>query len=369
MKWKLSWLFVWISLSLFITGCSTPQTSSSISNVPTSAGSETNEWPTQDWQTSSPEAQGMDSRKLSEMLAIIQEKNLDFDSLLVIRHGTIVSETYFDSYDRDTLHQLFSCTKSFIATLVGIAIDRGLIEDIDQPVLSFYKDAAIENMDPGKESMKLDDLLTMRSGLGWVEGNPAYREMSQSADWAAYVLDKPMVEAPGTRFNYCSGCSHELSSILQRATGMNTVDFAEQTLFTPMGITRYKWEKDTRGLSNGGWGLLLTPREMAKLGYLYLHAGEWDGQQLVSTDWVRLATQRHTDATDGLGYGYQWWTYPLYDAYTALGLYGQTIFVIPGQDLIVVTTAGSLENHSQIFHLIDDYIFPAILDSEEENRQ
>jgi CubicO group peptidase (beta-lactamase class C family) len=186
--------------------------------------------------------------------------------------------------------------------------------------------------------------------------------MSRSDDWVGYVLDKPVIEPPGTQFNYCSGCSHILSSILQQATGVNTVDFAEETLFTPLGITRYQWETDSSGLSNGGWGLHLTPREMAKLGYLYLHDGKWDGQQIVSSGWVKLATQKHTETDGELGYGYQWWTYPRYEAYSALGLNGQTIFVVPGSDLIVVTTAGSFENHDEIFRLIDDYIIPAIQD-------
>jgi CubicO group peptidase (beta-lactamase class C family) len=171
-------------------------------------------------------------------------------------------------------------------------------------------------------------------------------------------MDMPMREEPGSRFNYCSGCTQILSAILQSRTGMTTREFAKQVLFAPLGIMYYSWSTDPSGNSIGGWGLELTPRDMAKLGYLYLHDGTWEGRQVVSAEWVRIAVQKHTEGEDNLGYGYQWWTYPSLGAYAALGRYGQTIFVIPDLNLIVVTTAG-LNSHDEIFRLIEDYIVPA----------
>jgi CubicO group peptidase (beta-lactamase class C family) len=301
----------------------------------------------------------MDSARLAAMLEWVQQQRLNLHSLLVIRNGYIVSETYFDSYRQNDRHQLFSCTKSFIATLIGIALDRGDIQRIDAPVMDFFAGRSFTNLDERKQAMTLQDLLTMRSGLDWQEGDPAYVAMMRSPDSVKYVLDKPMALAPGSQFNYCSGCSHVLSAILQQATGANTLDYAEKNLLKPLGINNLRWDKDPSGIPIGGWGLQLTPREMAKLGYLYLHDGAWEGRQIVSSAWVQAATQQHTETDGDLGYGYQWWVYPSFGAYTALGLEGQTIFVVPEEDLIVVTTA-SVDGHEQIFRLIDEYIMPSI---------
>jgi CubicO group peptidase (beta-lactamase class C family) len=211
--------------------------------------------------------------------------------------------------------------------------------------------------------MKLEHLLTMTTGLAWEDEDPVFGEMYRSQDWVAYVMNKSMVEQPGSRFNYCSGCSHVLSAIIQQATRTNTRDFAQEALFDPLGITSYRWEVDPNGIPIGGWGLDMTPRDMARLGYLYLHQGEWNGQQIVSAQWVEKATQKHIDTDDELDYGYQWWINPRLGAYMALGREGQTIFVVPEEDMIIVTTAG-LENHDEIFRLIETYILPAIQISE-----
>jgi CubicO group peptidase (beta-lactamase class C family) len=316
-------------------------------------------WPTKGWRTSTPEAQGMDSQKLAQMLAAIQQQHLNFHSVLVIRNGYIVSETYFPPYRQDTTHELYSCTKSFISTLIGIALDKGSIDRVDHHMVDFFPGRTFSNLDPQKEAMTLEDVLTMRSGLDWQEGDPAYAAMYRSPDWVKYVLDKPMAASPGSRFNYCSGCSHLLSAVLQQATGMNTRDFAGQYLFKPLGISNVKWETDSSGIPIGGWGLQLTPRDMAKLGYLYLRGGQWEGRQIVSSNWVDTATQKHTNTDSDLGYGYQWWTYPSLAAYTALGRYGQTIFVVPAEDLVIVTTA-QMEDHTEIFKIIGGYILPTV---------
>jgi len=315
-------------------------------------------WPTQGWRTSTPAEQGMDADRLAAMLDAVKSENLNLHSLLVIRNGYIVSESYFPLYDQSMRHELYSCTKSFVATLVGIAIDKGIIAGVSQPVRDFFPAYSFKNQDAAKDAMTLEHLLTMTTGLDWTEGDPAYAELYRSPDWVQYMLDKPMVAQPGSRVNYCSGCSHVLSAIIQGQAGMNTRDFAERELFEPLGITGAQWNTDTRGIPIGGWGLQLTPRDMAKLGFLYLHNGVWDGRQIVSVAWVQTATQQHT-ATDGeLGYGYQWWIYPRFGAYTALGRDGQTIFVVPDLNLVVVTTA-AMNGHDAIFDLIEQYIVPA----------
>ena len=316
-------------------------------------------WPTDGWRTATPAEQGMDAAKLAQMLDAVREQELRLFSLLVIRHGYIVSETYFGSTGQQTARELYSCTKSFIGTLVGIAVDRGDIESVAQPVARLLPDRDFANGSPEKDALTLENLLTMTSGLAWDDDDATFAEIYRSADWVRYVLDKPLADRPGTRFNYCSGCSHVLSAIVQETTQMNTRDFAQQVLFDPLGIKDPAWSIDASGIPIGGWGLRLTPRDMAKLGFLYLRNGRWDGRQIVSEAWVKAATQKHVATGDELGYGYQWWTYPRWGAYTALGRYGQTIFVIPSLDLVIVTT-GQLENHEPVFQLIEEYVAPAV---------
>jgi CubicO group peptidase (beta-lactamase class C family) len=317
-------------------------------------------WPTQDWRASTPAEQAMDAGKLSQALDAIREQNLNLYSLLVIRNGYIVSETYFGSNLPTDRPELYSVTKSFIATLVGIAIDKGLIGGVDRPVGDFFPDRKFAHWDAAKQAMTLENLLTMTTGLGWPEADETFRKLYGSRDWVKFVLDERMRSQPGSEFLYCSGCSHVLSAIVQRQTGMNTREFAQQVLFEPLGIRGVAWDTDSTGIPIGGWGLKLTPRDMAKLGYLYLNGGRWEGRQIVSEEWVKTATQKHTASDTELGYGYQWWTYPKWGAYAALGRYGQTIFVIPEMNLIVVTTA-ALANHDPIFKLIEDYIVPAVM--------
>jgi CubicO group peptidase (beta-lactamase class C family) len=345
-------------LHLLLAGCSSPVATVLPSNVPTRTSANDVYWPTEAWRTSTPEEQGMDSQRLTQMLDTIRQQHLDFHSLLIVRNGYLVSETYFGGYQQDTRHELYSCTKSIVSTLIGIAIDKGYIDRMNHGVLAFFPEHTFANLNGQKETMTLEDLLTMRSGLGWQEGNPVYGAMYRSPDWVQFVLDEPMAQPPGSQFNYCSGCSHILSAILQQATGMNPRDFAEQYLFQPLGISNVQWDTDAMGIPIGGWGLQLAPRDMAKLGYLYLRDGQWDGQQIVSAKWVENATRKHTETDGALGYGYQWWTHSSLAGYTALGRYGQTIFVIPEANLVIVTTA-QLENHDEVFQLIEKYILPA----------
>lgn len=315
----------------------------------------------------SPESQGLDAKILARAVSAAAENMAGLKSLLVIRHGYIVSETYFQGTSAETTYQLYSVTKSFTGTLVGIAADQGLI-DIQRKVLSFFPGRTFANMNLAKQAMAVAHLLTMTSGMAWIEGDATYIEMYQSSDWVRYVLDRPMGAEPGTEFVYNSGVSHVLSAIVNEAVKgqkLDTLSFAQKYLFRPLGINE-QWDKDSQGIPIGGWGLRLTPRDMAKLGYLYLREGAWEGKQIVSSEWVRAATQRQAPLSlNDLGYGYQWWVYPLkgqyaqYVAYTALGRFGQTVFVVPALDLIVVTTA-QLDGHNLIFRLIDEFIVPAM---------
>ncbi len=311
------------------------------------------------WPESTPEEEGIDPAVLAEALRIAKEKALGLHSLLVVRHGKLVSETYFSLYDADTTHLLYSVTKSFTSTLVGIAIEQGLLEGVDQPVLAYFPGMRVKNQDAQKSAMSLENLLSMTSGLDWQEGDPVYRAMYASDDWVKFVMNIPMRAGPGEEFNYCSGCSHVLSAVLQQNVGMSTQEFADRNLFRPLGISNYTWEADAQGIAIGGWGLKLTPRDMARLGQLFLQGGEWQGRQVVPPAWVRAATAGHTGAGGRLQYGYQWWIDPAVGSYSARGRYGQVIYVAPEKDLVVVVTAQASDD-DPIYVLIEDVILPGV---------
>ena len=301
----------------------------------------------------------MDSQKLATMLAEIRDRKIDVHSLLVIRNGYVVSETYFDSYQPDAKQDMQSVGRSFTSALIGIAIDKGYIDGVDHRIVDFFPTRTFANLDRQKEAMTLDDVLTMRSGLEPQAGDPYYQAMQNSRDWIQFLLDKPVTDPPGSRWNYCAGCSHILTTILQETTGMNPRDFAEQYLFKPLGISAGKWMSDPAGIPYGAGGFNLTPRDMAKLGYLYLRKGQWDGQQIVSPEWVENSTRTHADVdlNAHFGYGYHWFTVPEMEGYAALGLGGQIVLVIPKSDLVIVSTAKTEES---LFELFDKYILPSV---------
>jgi CubicO group peptidase (beta-lactamase class C family) len=207
--------------------------------------------------------------------------------------------------------------------------------------------------------MTLEDVLTMRAGLEWSDDDTTLRRFYSASEAAKFVLDSPMAADPGTEFNYCSGCSHLLTILVSKLTGMNTADFAQQELLDPLGIKGAYWTRDRSGIPLGGWGLSLTAREMAKLGYLYLRGGTWDGRAILTRDWVQSATAKHTTTDTANGYGYQWWTHAEFPAYMALGRFGQIIYVNPEKDLVVAIRA-NVPNHDPIFHLIETYLEPAV---------
>jgi CubicO group peptidase (beta-lactamase class C family) len=267
------------------------------------------------------------------LIDFLQEQtSFAIHSLLIIRNGYIVTDAYFYPYGPGTLHDLASATKSFMSTLVGIAIHQGLIESVRQPVLDFFPERTVANLDASKQAMTLEDLLTMRSGLQCL-GESTTLEMMASPDWTQYALDQPMISEPGALHDYCGLNPHLLSAIIQESTGKSALAFGGETLFRPLGIPDVYWPSDPQG-NSWGWGdMKMTPHDMAKLGYLFLNEGQWDGQRVLSAEWVEAATS-------GGRYGYQWWLKPL-GVYFATGVGGQEIWVLPDQDMVVVMTGSS----------------------------
>ena len=323
-------------------------------------------WPTKGWRTASPESQGVDSEILAKMLDMIWEKNIRLNSVLVIRNGYIVMDSYGYTFDADYQHNTYSCSKSVLSALVGIAIDKGYIKDVSQPVLNFFPKRVAENLDADKKAMTLENLLTMTAGLECRDSALYYwsglKDMKRSADWVKFVIDLPMAEIPGTHFEYCSGASFLLSTILQKQTGMNALAFAKKNLFIPLGITDVSWPSNQQGITVGYSDLNMRVKDMAKIGYLYLNDGLWDGNQILSSQWIKASTRTHITTNSDLrpGYGYQWWIVNS-DLYSAIGYKGQFITVMPKKNIIAVFTGRLSQKDMNIpLDLMVTYIIPAI---------
>src|SRR5450755_946370 len=314
-------------------------------------------WPTADWPTSTPEEQGMSSNALAELVEF--GANNAMDSLLVVRHGRIVVETYYAPFRPGLKHVVNSVTKAVVGTLAGIAFKEGALGPLDQTVVNLFPERKIANLDANKKAITLDSLLDMTSGLDFLLSlatapPETMLQMERSGDWVGFVLDRPMAQAPGLAFDYDSGTWHLLSAILAKKTGLSTENYAKQKLFTPLGISDFSWRQDPQGISTGGYGVFMHPRDMAKLGYLYLHDGEWAGQQLLPPSWVDKVYHASVDmrigSTPTFRYANGWWTIPDKRAYMAVGFLRQLIVVLPDVDMVVVVTG---KKHYPFVPLID----------------
>lgn len=259
------------------------------------------------------------------------------------RSGAPAAEVYYEPSAAEDKHILNSCTKSFLATLVGIAIDMGYLSSVHSTALNYFQDFPNAGRDPRRARITLEHLLTMSSGIQWPQSatDNASDRMVASPNWITFILEQPMAAEPGTVANYSNGDAHLLSVLLERAVGVPTVEFAREHLFTPLGITDIRWDHDPAGVTIGSATLYLKPRDMAKLGLLYLAEGQWDGHQVVSRDWIRAATKPHTQIPSGapIDYGYYWWIYPEQARFEAWGGQGQRIACFPHLQTVVVTTA------------------------------
>jgi CubicO group peptidase (beta-lactamase class C family) len=308
-------------------------------------------WPTEAWRTSTPEEQGFDSVTLAEGMQRLRDQGVPIHSLLIIRNGYVLVDAYFDPYDGSWVHDLASVTKSFTTTLIAIAASQGQLR-LDQPMVSFFPDRTIANLDSRKQQITVRQLTGNVNGLdsGCASGDEeTLNAMRAQPDWIQAALDRKVVRQPGGAFCYDSPGMHLLSAILQKATGMTELDFARKYLFEPLGIKDAVWESDPQGYTHGWGDLHLKPRDAAKLGYLWISGGVWDGKQIVPADWVKAAITAHVRAGQEY-YGYGWWVSK--DAYWALGRGGRYIKVYPAYNAIVVTTASELD-FKQIDPLLD----------------
>lgn len=302
-------------------------------------------YPASEWRTSTPEEQGMDSTVLVELL---DKRGSGFHSLVVVRNGYVVLDVSTYPFDAHAPHATYSATKVFVSTLMGIAIDQGYVQGVDQSIWDFFDKEATANMDARKEAITIEDLLTQRAGLtrggDWLEYYD-FGEGDQS--WVQSILDHPMDAEPGTQFSYRDANPHLVAAIIQLATGMSARDYAQQNLFDPLGIHDLIWLVDPQGVTVGGDELFLSTYDLARLGYLYLNKGEWDGRQVISSEWVEVATSNLVTPDSWSGHGYYWLNGLVTSGdrntagYTALGMDGQWILVMPEMDLVIALTGDS----------------------------
>lgn len=311
----------------------------------------------ENWRTATPESQGVDSAILAEAIELARQRGLNIHSFLFVRNGFLIAEAYFYPYDGKTPHDIASVTKPITTTLIGLAIAQGKIESVNQPMLSLFPRHKIANIDERKRRVAIEHLLTMSSGLACKAqaGEPTLWEMLSAPDNTQFMLDLPMVAEPGSTYVYCSGGMHLLSSALMQKTGMNAEAFARKYLFAPLGIREFIWPRDPQNVSHGFGNLHLLPRDMAKLGWLYLNHGQWNGNQLVPAQWVAEATRSHIK-TGGAGtsdYGYGW-RVPTNSgpvAFEASGRGGQQISVLPTKNAVIVFTGGGF-NSGDVMKLV-----------------
>ena len=285
-------------------------------------------------------------------------------SALVIRHGYIVGERYYQGHDSTERFDLRSATKSVVSVLAGMAIDRRAIRSVDQAIAEFVPEVFVRgDVDPRKRGITIRDLLTMTSGLDWNELD-AGNYFAPQQPWADAILDRKLIDVPGRRFAYSSGNAHLVSIAITRGTHSPTREFGNEHLFHPLGfdIPLGDWAADPQGVSAGGAGLKLTARELAKIGYLYLNEGCWSGTRLVSANWVKQSTHVWSHPGPNVrGYGYLWWlSASLPNSYIALGYGGQYLIVDPVHDAVIVLTADPTQAEATHFELVKTGIEPSM---------
>ena len=360
------------------------------------------EWPTAKWTTGLPGDHGIPLRQAARIDSLIEKGVYGYvDRLVVVKDGVlVVDEQYVNDYEeisrgfvgalgcghdscdgmdispeynyywpgthpfyqKSYAHSLQSVTKSVAATVIGVAIQRGDIESLDEKLLGYFDEYDLKNVDPRLKDVTLFDLLTMRSGIEWHEQDRPLDStnttlmLEHSDDWIQFTLDQPMDAAPGTKWVYNSGGSHLMSGVIKDATGEFIDEYAREYLFGPMGIELFHWKKTPKGYPDTEGGLYLEATDLAKIGLLYLNDGIWDGNRLLPDGWVDLATSRIVDpANFGRGYGLQWWRIDRegVDIWAGLGFGEQYLLVVPNKDLVVVVNSWNLFDRPQASILRD----------------
>lgn len=332
-----------------------------------------------EWPGATPDEQGFDAAKLGIAYSVARSQPY-LKSLLVLRNGYLVAEEYFAQDDDTTIAEVRAVTTSFMSSLIGIAIEEGHIDHVDQSIADFLVPGVVASLDAGHRDITIRHLLQMTSGLAWAEGSQAEADGFASSGFTElwrYALSKPMALSPGNRVVYNSGAISLLSVILTEATGVSTLDYARAKLLGPLGIDSLAWIKDGNYWYAAS-GMRMRPRDMAKLGALYLNGGKSGNQSIVPASWVQQATTPvvangvpyNYGPVSSMNHGFLWWVFPhpLTGAFFAWGFGGQFVYCVPSLDLVVVTTVdasqltydtkGAIEKG--VLELIIDRVVPSV---------
>ena len=305
---------------------------------------------------STPEAQGVSSANVLEFIEAADKQVNAIHSFMLVRHGHVVAEAWWSPEAADKPHVLWSLSKSFTSTAVGLAVADGKMS-IDDPVLKFFPDQAPAKPSANLQAMRVRDLLTMSAG------HQDEMNLKDAKDWAAEFLAWTVPHKPGTHFKYNTPATYMLSAIVQKVTGEKVVDYLRPRLFEPLGIEQPRWDESPQGISIGGYGLFLKTEDIAKFGQLYLQKGQWNGKQLVPAAWIEQATSKQvSNGSDpskdwDQGYGFQFWQCR-HGAYRGDGKDGQFCLVLPEQDAVIAITSNTGDLQGEL-NLVWDKLLPA----------
>jgi CubicO group peptidase (beta-lactamase class C family) len=312
-----------------------------------------------------PEKEGVASDDIVRFLDAAAKSRTEFHSFMLLRHGKVIAEGWWNPYRPDLKHTLYSCSKSFTATAVGFAVQEKKLSLSDK-VISFFPNDLPDTVGKYLSQLTIKDVLIMSDGQ---EPDPTGPVATTYTNWIKGFFATPILHEPGSVFLYNSLGTYMLSAILQKVTGQKIVDYLKPRLFDPLGITSMDWEMDKQGINTGGWGLRLKTEDMAKFAQLFLQKGKWNGKQILPSSWVEeastkqilqnpAATQSARDSSDWLqGYCYQMWRCR-HNAFRGDGAFGQFMIVMPEQDAVLAITAESPDLQGEI-NLVWDYLLPA----------
>jgi CubicO group peptidase (beta-lactamase class C family) len=310
---------------------------------------------------STPESQGIASSAILQFVEAAQTDIRDLHSLMLLRNGRVVAEGWWAPYTPEQPHMLFSLSKSFTSSAVGLAVAEGLLS-VDDLVLSFFPEDRPAEVSAYLATMHVHHLLSMSTGHAEETLRPLIER--EDENWARAFLSRPVEYEPGTHFVYNSGATYMLSAIVRKVTGANLLEYLRPRLLDPLGIGEATWENCPRGINTGGWGLSITTEDIARFGQLYLQKGVWQGQRILPEAWVGAATSRqisndsNTEVDWQQGYGYQFWRCR-HGAYRGDGAFGQFCVVMPEQDAVLAITSG-VENMQAVLNLAWDHLLPAM---------
>jgi CubicO group peptidase (beta-lactamase class C family) len=318
---------------------------------------------------STPEAEGVTSSDILDFIEATENSKNELYSFMVLRHGKVVSEGWWNPYRSDLKHTMYSTSKSFTSTAAGFAVTEGLLS-VNDKVTSFFPDQLPDTVSEYLESLTVKNLLSMSVGQ---EPDPTFQVVTRDSNWVKTFLALPIKKKPGTEFLYNTLATYMVSAIVQKVTGRKVIDYLKPRLFEPLAIEGVDWEEDANGINVGGWGLRVKTEDMAKLGQLYLQNGVWNGKQILSEAWIKEATtaviqdsapylpEEKKDSSDwAQGYGYQFWRCR-HNAFRADGAYGQYIIVIPEKDAVIAITSETPDMQDEL-NLVWKFLLPALKD-------